>query len=494
MVRCVPVIPGSPPDLIDDSPREECGLFGVWAPGEEVSKLIFFGLYALQHRGQEAAGMAVSDGHKLVVDKDLGLVAQVFNEFKLAALDGHIGIGHTRYSTTGSTTWENAQPTYRTRNGGSIALGHNGNLTNTLELAALVHEKTGHLPRATTDSDVITALLAQHTGSLEEAIVEVMPKLRGAFSLAIMDETTVYGVRDPNGVRPLSIGRLASGGWVIASETCALDIVGAQFVRDVEPGEIVAVDADGLRSVVYAKPEPKLCIFEYVYLARPDSILQEQTVHDVRREMGRQLADESPVEADLVIGVPDTGPVAAAGFAERSGIPYGEGLIKNRYVGRTFIQPTQTIRQQGIRLKLNPLRAAVKGKRLIVVDDSIVRGNTTRQIVGLLREAGATEVHLRITSPPVKWSCFYGIDTGDRTELLASALTVDEIRDYLGVDTLAYLNLDRLVAATGAPGAGFCDACFTGQYPVAVPVTLRKHVLEEPRQVAASGPVQITID
>jgi len=442
----------------------------VWAPDEDVAKLIFFGLYALQHRGQEAAGMAVSDGHRVVVYKDTGLVAQVFNETNLAALDGHIGIGHTRYSTTGSSTWENAQPTFRSvpHRNDSIALGHNGNLTNTLELAQKVHRGNGHIG-STTDSDIITALLAQHTGTLEEALKDVASILEGAFSLVVMDETTVYGVRDPAGVRPLSIGRLTSGGWVIASETCALDIVGAQFVRDVEPGEIVAVDEHGLRSMIFAKPEPKLCIFEYVYLSRPDSVLEGKTVHDTRRAMGAILAEEAPVSADLVIGVPDTGPVAAAGYAEASGIPYGEGLIKNRYVGRTFIQPTQTLRQMGIRLKLNPLKEAIKGKRLIVVDDSIVRGNTTRQIVKMLREAGATEVHLRITSPPIRWPCYYGIDMATRQELIASDLEVDEICQFIGADSLAYLTLPGLVRATGKPNEGFCRACFDGVYPIRIP-------------------------
>ncbi|MFA5890352.1 MAG: amidophosphoribosyltransferase [Actinomycetota bacterium] len=468
--------------MIDDSPRDECGLFGVWAPGEDVSKLIFFGLYALQHRGQEAAGMAVSDGSRIIVYKDQGLVAQVFAESTLAALQGHIGIGHTRYSTTGSSNWENAQPSFREvkhRNSG-VALGHNGNLTNTLDIAGRTHEPHFGL-RATTDSDLITALLAQHEGSLDEAVEEIMPLLRGAFSLVIMDEETVYGVRDPNGVRPLAIGRLASGGWVLASETCALDIVGAQWVRDVEPGEIVAIDENGLRSRIYAKPNPKLCIFEYVYLARPDSVLESRTVHDVRREMGRALAEEAPVDADLVIGVPDTGPVAAAGFAEASKIPYGEGLVKNRYVGRTFIQPTQTIRQLGIRLKLNPLRSAVKGKRLVVVDDSIVRGNTTRQIVKLLREAGASEVHLRITSPPIRWPCFYGIDMATKSELVASDLAVDEICQFVGADSLAYLSLPSLVRSTQLPSDSFCRACFDGIYPIPIPenVDQLKFALEE---------------
>jgi len=464
-----------------DSPKEECGLFGVWAPDEEVARLTFFGLYALQHRGQESAGIAVSDGTGILVYKDMGLVAQVFTESTLATLQGSLGIGHTRYSTTGSSRWENAQPAFKPTKTGGVALGHNGNLTNTTELAALVNTRRNG-PRSSTDSDIVAQLLADRLdGDLEETIAQVMPMLQGAFSFVIMDENSVYGVRDPYGVRPLVIGRLPSGGWVFASETCALDIVGASFVRDVEPGEIVGVDERGLRSRVYAKPEQKLCIFEYVYLARPDSVMYERSVHEVRRELGRLLAEESPADADLVIGVPDTGPVAAAGFAEQSGIPYGEGIVKNRYVGRTFIQPTQTIRQLGIKLKLNPLPSAIKDKRLIVVDDSIVRGNTTRQIVRMLREAGAREVHLRITSPPIRWPCFYGIDMATKAELVASDLAVDEIRSFVGADSLAYLSLAGLVRATGNPSERFCRACFDGIYPIPVHLDEEapKFVLEE---------------
>lgn len=464
-----------------ESPREACGLFGVWAPGEEVAKLIFFGLYSLQHRGQESAGIAVGDGSGILVYKDMGLVAQVFSEATLATLQGHLGIGHTRYSTTGSNRWENAQPSFKpTSSGGGVALGHNGNLTNTAEISALVKHRSG--PRATTDSDVVTQLLAERMdGSLDDAIAETMPLLRGAYSLVIMDERTLCGARDPNGVRPLVIGRLPAGGWVITSETCALDIVGASFVRDVEPGEIVAVDDRGLRSRIFARPDPKLCIFEFVYLARPDSVLYERNVYEVRRELGRLLAEEAPAEGDLVIGVPDTGPVAAAGFAEASGIPYGEGIVKNRYVGRTFIEPTQTIRQLGIKLKLNPLRRAINGKRLVVVDDSIVRGNTTRQIVGMLREAGAREIHLRITCPPIRWPCFYGIDMATKAELVASDLAVEEIRSYVGADSLAYLSLAGLVRATGSPAERFCRACYDGIYPIPIPEDAEapKFVLEE---------------
>jgi amidophosphoribosyltransferase len=463
-----------------ESPKEACGLFGVWAPGEDVAKLIFFGLYSLQHRGQESAGIAVSDGSGILVYKDMGLVAQVFSEATLATLSGHLGIGHTRYSTTGGNRWENAQPAFKPTAEGGVALGHNGNLTNTRELAAMV--KRGGGPKATTDSDIVAKMLADRCGEgLEDAIAETMPLLQGAYSFVIMDEKSVYGVRDPYGVRPLVVGRLPNGGWVITSETCALDIVGASYVRDVEPGEIVAIDGGGLRSRVFAKPEPKLCIFEYVYLARPDSQMYDRSVHEVRRELGRLLAEESPADADLVIGVPDTGPVAAAGFAETSGIPYGEGIIKNRYVGRTFIQPTQTIRQLGIRLKLNPLKSAINGKRLVVVDDSIVRGNTTRQIVGMLRESGAREVHLRITSPPIRWPCFYGIDMATKAELVATDLAIDEIRSYIGADSLAYLSLPSLVRATGSSSEKFCRACFDGIYPIPVPEEEQSHkfVLEE---------------
>ncbi|MCA1834663.1 MAG: amidophosphoribosyltransferase [Actinomycetota bacterium] len=466
-----------------ESPKEECGLFGVWTPNEQVSKLIFFGLYALQHRGQESAGIAVADGSGILVYKDMGLVAQVFSEGTLATLEGTLGIGHTRYSTTGSTKWENAQPSYKpTVVGGGVALGHNGNLTNTIELAQMVKQRSG--PLATTDSDLVAEMLAARAtdGNLEEAIAETMPLLQGAYSFVMMDERTVYGARDPHGIRPLSIGRLPGGGWVLASETCALDIVGAAFVRDVEPGEMVSIDDRGLRSRIIAKPTPKLCIFEYVYLARPDSVMQERSVHDARREMGRLLAQEAPVDADMVFGVPDTGPVAAAGYAEESGIPYGEGLIKNRYVGRTFIQPTQTIRQLGIRLKLNPLKQAIEGKRLIVVDDSIVRGNTTQQIVRMLREAGAREVHLRITSPPIRWPCFYGIDMATRAELVASDLSIEEIRAYIGADSLAYLSLAGLVKATGSPADAFCRACFDGIYPVPIPEGALEHKFVLERQ------------
>src|ERR671923_1579992 len=450
----------------DDSPRESCGLFGVWAPGEEVAKLIFFGLYALQHRGQESAGIAVGDGSGVLVNKDVGLVSQVFDEATLATLQGHLAIGHTRYSTTGGSRWENAQPAFKTNAaGGGIALAHNGNLTNTAALAAEVGASSAG---ASSDTDVIAELLAREADlSLEEAIVRTMPRLQGAFSLLVMDERTVYGVRDPHGVRPLCVGRLP-GGWVIASETAALDIVGATLVREVDPGEVVAIDEQGLRSRRFAPATPHLCVFEQVYLARADSSLAGRNVHQVRRALGAALARESPVEADLVIPVPDTAMSAAGGYAEASGIPYGEGLMKNRYVGRTFIQPSQTMRQLGIRIKLNPLREAIRGRRLVVVDDSIVRGNTTKAIVRMLMEAGAREVHVRITSPPVRWPCFYGIDMPTRAELIASDLLSEEVAAYLGADSLGYLSLEALTEAAAGGPQGLCTACFTGDYPIPV--------------------------
>jgi amidophosphoribosyltransferase len=462
----------------EEGPREACGLFGVWAPDEDVARLIYFGLYALQHRGQESAGMAVSDGHNILVYRELGLVSQVFNEGTLATLQGRFGIGHTRYSTTGSTTWENAQPSFKTDGSRGLALGHNGNLVNTHELADRVRPRGG----ATTDSDLVATLLAREmAGSdLETAAMRVLPSLRGAFSFVMMDEGAMYGARDPHGLRPLAIGRLGRDGYVLASETAALDIVGASHVREVEPGELVVIDDDGLRSSRYAEsPRAALCLFEFVYLARADSRLYGRTVHEVRRDMGRRLAAEAPAQADMVIPVPDTGHSAAEGFAEAAGIPYGEGLIKNRYVHRTFIEPTPMLRQRGVRLKLNPLAEAIRGKRLAVVDDSIVRGTTTRQIVQMLREAGASEVHMRITSPPIRWPCYYGIDMSTREELVAAGMSVDEIRSFIGADSLAYLELRELVDATGAPADTFCRACFDGEYPIPIPEGASKHLLEQ---------------
>ncbi len=470
-------------------PQDACGVFGVWAPGEEVAKLTYFGLYALHHRGQEAAGIAVSDGSGVTVFKDLGLVAQVFDEPTLASLRGHLAVGHTRYSTTGGSTWENAQPTLRATPSGSstIALAHNGNLVNTAELAQRVSDLGLAEPGVTSDTALVTALLAARPDlSVEAAALEVLPTIRGAFCFVFMDEDTLYAARDANGVRPLVLGRLERG-WVVASETAALDIVGASVVREIEPGELIAIDDHGLRSSRWAAPDPKGCLFEYVYLARPDTTIVGRNVHAARVEIGRALAREHPAEGDMVMPVPESGTPAAIGYAAESGIPYGSGLVKNAYVGRTFIQPSQTIRQLGIRLKLNPLRDNVRGKRLVVVDDTIVRGNTQRAIVRMLRESGAIEVHVRISAPPVKWPCFYGIDFATRAELLANGLDIEGIRRSIGADSLGFVSLEGLIAATEQPKSRLCAACFDGRYPIDLPPedVIGKHVLEGLARVAA---------
>ena len=459
----------------DKGPQDACGVFGVWAPDEEVAKLTFYGLYALQHRGTESAGIATSDGDRIVVFKDMGLVSQVFTESDLATLPGDLAIGHTRYSTTGSSTWVNAQPTLRPTKYGTLALAHNGNLTNTGDLAEMVSKLESPAKNergATTDTEIMTALIGlQHENNVEASALAVLPLLEGAFSLVFMDERTLYAARDRHGVRPLVIGKLERG-WVVASESAALDIVGAAFVREVEPGEFLIINEDGIRSQMWAVPEPKGCIFEYVYLARPDTTIAGQSVHATRVRIGKKLAIEAPVKADLVIPVPESGTPAAIGYAQESGIPYGLGLVKNSYVGRTFIQPSQTIRQLGIRLKLNPLREIIEGKRIVVVDDSIVRGNTQRAIVRMLREAGALEIHVRISSPPVKWPCFYGIDFATRAELIASGLEVEEIRRSIGADSLGYVSAEGLIEATHIPAEKLCTACFTGKYPIAIPTDL----------------------
>jgi amidophosphoribosyltransferase len=455
-------------------------VFGVWAPGEDVAKLAYYGLYALQHRGQESAGIAVSDGERIVVFKDMGLVAQVFDERHLSSLVGHIAVGHCRYSTSGAPTWENAQPTFRSTRGGGLALGHNGNLINTLQLATLVTSAGGRSgPASTSDTDVLTALFADPgAASLWDSAQAKLPLVRGAYSLVFLDEHTLYAARDPQGFRPLVLGRLGPG-WVVASETAALDIVGAELVREVEPGELIAIDADGLRSARFAEASPRGCLFEYVYLARPDTTIAGRGVHAARVEVGRRLAAEYPAEADLVIPVPESGTPAAIGYAQASGIPYGQGLVKNSYVGRTFIQPSQTIRQRGIRLKLNPLRDVIAGKRIVAVDDSIVRGNTQQAIVAMLREAGAAQVHVRISSPPVQWPCFYGIDFATRAELIAGRLSVEEIRESIGADSLGFISLESLIEATRVPADRLCRACFDGDYPLGVDEAERgKHILE----------------
>jgi amidophosphoribosyltransferase len=467
-------------DLLPDekAPQDACGVFGVWAPGEDVAKLTYFGLYALQHRGQESAGIATSDGHRLLVYKDMGLVSQVFDEASLGSLKGHLAIGHCRYSTTGGSTWENAQPTLGGTEDSTVALAHNGNLINSGELRDLLLERHGdafaqlggELHRGnTTDTALVTALLSSDPDlSLEATAMDVLPRLKGAFSFVFMDEQTLYAARDRHGVRPLVLGRLERG-WVVASESAALATVGASVIREVQPGELIAIDEDGLRSHQFADPDPRGCVFEYVYLARPDAAIAGRSVHEARVEMGRRLAIEYPVEADLVIPVPESGTPAAIGYAEASGIPYGQGFVKNSYVGRTFIQPSQTLRQLGIRLKLNALETVIRGKRLVVVDDSIVRGNTQRAQIRMLREAGASEIHVRISSPPVKWPCFYGIDFATRAELVATGLKVEEIRASIGADSLGYLREDAMIDATGQPRERLCTACFTGDYPIALP-------------------------
>jgi len=464
--------------------QDECGVFGVWAPGEEVAKLTFYGLYALQHRGQESAGIATSDGSRIFVYKDMGLVSQGFTENDLATLTGHLAIGHCRYSTTGSSTWANAQPTLRATTHGTLALAHNGNLTNTGDLAEYLAKNVpghaDHANHATTDTEIMTALIASQEGkNFEGSALAVLPMLKGAFSLVFMDEHTLYAARDRHGVRPLVIGKLDHG-WVVASESAALDIVGAAYVREVEPGEFIAIDADGLRSHRWAEATPKGCIFEYVYLARPDTAIAGRNVHATRVELGAQLAREHPVVADIVIPVPESGTPAAVGYARESGIPYGAGLVKNSYVGRTFIQPSQLIRQLGIRLKLNPLREIIEGKKVVVVDDSIVRGNTQRALVKMLREAGALEIHVRISSPPVKWPCYYGIDFASRAELIAAGLEIEDIRRSIGADSLGYVSMEGLIKATTIAEDRLCAACFTGSYPIEIPVDISsgKHLLE----------------
>ncbi|APF41370.1 amidophosphoribosyltransferase [Neomicrococcus aestuarii] len=477
----------------EKGPQDECGVFGVWAPGEEVAKLAYYGLYSLQHRGQESAGIATSDGQRISVYKDMGLVSQVFDENTLNALTGHIAVGHCRYSTTGASHWANAQPTLGATIDGTVALAHNGNLINTAELMGMVTDEQGSSPRGeiaqgnTTDTALVTALLkGDATKTFEETALELLPKLRGAFCFVFMNETTLYAARDTYGVRPLVLGRLESG-WVVASEQAGLATVGASFIREIEPGEMIAIDENGVRSTHFGAPTPAGCVFEYVYLARPDATINARSVYESRVEMGRQLARENSAEGDIVIPVPESGTPAAIGYAEESGIPFAHGFVKNAYVGRTFIQPSQTLRQLGIRLKLNALEPVIKGKRVIVVDDSIVRGNTQRAIVRMLREVGAAAVHVKISSPPVKWPCFYGIDFASRAELIANGATIAEITQSIGADSLAYISEDGMIAATQQPRERLCTACFTGKYPIELPNKdrLGKDLLE--RSIASSA-------
>jgi amidophosphoribosyltransferase len=453
-----------------------CGVFGICAPERDVARLTYFGLHALQHRGQESAGIAVSEEGRLTALRDLGLVAQVFDEQKLSGLRGGLAIGHTRYSTTGSNAWANAQPLLHHGRARTVALGHNGNLINADALRAEV----GRLG-SSSDSEVIAALIANDERPLADAVAATMPRLEGAATVVGLADGTLFGFRDAHGFRPLVLGRL-DGDPVLASETCALDLVGATFEREVRPGELVLADADGVRTeqVVPEAQNGSLCIFEFFYLARPDTRLAGVEVHGARVRMGERLAAEAPVDADLVLPIPDSGTPAAIGFSRATGIPFSEGLIKNRYVHRTFIQPEQGMREQGVRMKFNPL-AEVAGKRLVVVDDSIVRGSTTRQIVQMLFDAGAAEVHVRVSAPPVIGQCFYGIDLADPAEMIASSKSVEEIREYIGATSLAYLSHDGLVAATRRPESELCRACLTGRYPTPVPDTHSKLRFEAAR-------------
>jgi amidophosphoribosyltransferase len=473
-----------------------CGVVGVVLPGRghEAAATAATALFALQHRGQESAGVGVADGGHLMIYKDLGMVAQVLDERRIPSLTGDLAVAHCRYSTTGSTVWENAQPTLRLGPRRSIAIGHNGNLVNTRELLAQLDGGKSRLA-ATTDTELLTAILADEPAlDTVSALRRVLPRVKGAFSLVVLDERRVIGVRDPHGFRPLVLGRLPepddetkTAGWILASETAALDIVGAEVVRDVEPGEMVVLEAGHEPvSIQYAKATPALCVFELIYFARPDSYMEGRNLYEARRHMGMELAREHAVEADMVMPVPDTGGPAAAGYAEASGIPYRDGLVRNRYSGRTFIQPSQAMRQRGVNVKLSPLREVIRDRRLVVVDDSIVRGTTTKQIVGLLRKAGAREVHVRISAPPIFHPCFYGIDTAVPTELIAATHSEEEIREFIGADSLGYLSVPGVLAALDLPYERFCFACFDGNYPVPVPYDAgaRKFVLEEEPVVA----------
>jgi amidophosphoribosyltransferase len=468
----------------DDKPHDECGVFGIYAPGQEVANVTYFGLYALQHRGQESAGITVSDGDELRTIKDMGLVAQVFEANSLAALRGDLALGHTRYSTTGSAKLLNAQPmVYDHPQIGPIAIGHNGNLTNYHQLREELEQK-GIVFDTSSDTEVILKLIGQTPGAdLKTVLRRSLPRLEGAYSLVFLTRDSVVGVRDSLGVRPLCLGSYGDDGWIVASETCALDTVRAKFERDVEPGEVVIINKDGVQSfMAQISLRKAACMFEFIYFARPDSMMMGKNLYEARRRMGRELARQLPTEADVVISLPDSGTPAAHGYAEEASIPFREGLIKSRYITRTFIQPSQSLREAGIRLKFNPVRPVLEGKRVILIDDSIVRGNTSRQIVELLRWAGAKEVHMRIASPPLHYPCFMGIDIASRKELIAVGRTEEQICEVIGADTLSYLHMDGLVKAVGHAIDNFCLACFDGEYPVSVPIQLEMDKLSlEPK-------------
>ena len=457
--------------------HESCGVFGVYAPGEDVARLTFFALFALQHRGQESAGIATADGKRLQVDARMGLVSQAFDEASLSRLSGDIAIGHNRYSTRGSSRKANAQPLLVGKGSNAIAIAHNGNIVNAEHLQKELSDQ-GYTFQTSTDTEVIANLiLSSPEERWEDRIRYAMHRLQGAYSLTLLTNNTLYGVRDPFGVRPLCLGTL-NGGWVIASESCALDHIGANFIREIEPGEIVTISANGVESEREEIERKAICIFEYIYFARPDSLINGRLLYPARQAMGEMLAQEHPVDADLVMGVPDSATPAAIGYSRYSGIPLCEGLLKNRYVGRTFIEPDQRIRDLGVKLKFNPLPQMLEGKRLVVIDDSIVRGTTTPKIVELLRRAGAKEVHVRICAPPLRYPCFFGVDMATRWELIAAQKTVPEVRDFIGADSLGYLSIEGLVKAVGLPEDTFCLACFTGDYPIPVQLEMDKLALE----------------
>jgi amidophosphoribosyltransferase len=459
--------------------HESCGVFGVYAPGEDVARLTFFALFALQHRGQESAGIATTDGKKLQVYAQMGLVSQVFNEDALSQLKGDIAIGHNRYSTRGSSRVFNAQPIIVGKDENAIAIAHNGNIVNAEHLYQELCDQ-GYTFNTSTDTEVIANLiLSSPEKRWVDKIQYAMRRLQGAYSLTLLTNHTLYGVRDPFGVRPLCLGTI-NGGWVIASESCALDHIGANFIREIEPGEIVAITDNGVDSYQMEVGRRALCIFEYIYFARPDSVINGRLLYPARLAMGAGLAEEHPVVADLVMGVPDSATAAGIGYARYSSIPLGEGLLKNRYVGRTFIEPDQRIRDLGVKLKFNPLPQMLDGKRMVVVDDSIVRGTTTPKVVKLLRRAGAKEVHMRICAPPIRYPCFFGVDMATRWELIAAQKTVPEVRDFIGADSLGYLSIDGLIKAVALPKDIFCMACFTGDYPIPVQLEMDKLALETP--------------
>lgn len=516
-------------DSDTDHPHDECGVFGVWAPDRDVARLTYFGLRALQHRGQESAGIAVGDGGTVMVRKDLGLVSRVFSNADINALQGQLAIGHVRYGTAGAKSWEESQPHLSTIGEVIVALAHNGTLVNTDELRRQLIE-LGVPFNSSSDSEVALKLISyftQETHHLREGIRKTMELIRGGYAMALINEEALYAFRDPHGVRPLVLGRLtndegvaaadaaaaasampsdaasaedlvgdavvaSTAGWVVASETCALDIVGAEYVRDIRPGEILRISAEGLVSEqgVPAAEKSAHCIFEQVYFARPDSIVDGKSIYACRYDMGRKLALECPVEADMVIGTPDSGLPSAEGYAFESGIPYGTGLIKNRYVARTFIEPTQELRAMGVRLKLNPLKDVIEGKRIVVVDDSIVRGTTMVQLVRMLRQAGAKEIHIRINCPEDVWPCFYGVDTGEQSQLISATKSVEEVCEFIGADTLAFLSVDALLECV--PEGGYCTACFTGEYPVAIPESFGRDKFIEgytPRNLCKPEPI-----